>query len=83
MTTMHVSVAINNSKNWKQMGNHLFVINSDLVSVYEGVSYNRFALETVKDLNTTFIVTKSDTWNTVADRFFGTPTAPDFRKVLA
>ena len=76
MTIMNKWIAIGESKNWKQLGNHLFVINSDMVSVYEGVTYDRFAMEAVKDLNVTFLITKNDTWNTVADRFFGKPKGP-------
>ena len=53
-----------------------------MVSVYEGVTYDRFAMETVKDLGVTFLITKNDTWNTVADRFFGKPKAPDVTKVI-
>lgn len=83
MTIMHKDIAINGSKVWRQMGNHLFVIHADLCTVYEGVSYDRFAMDTVKETGKTYVVTKADTWNTLADRFFGTPQAPDFNKVLA
>lgn len=83
MTIMQKYVAINGSKVWRQMGNHLFVINADLCTVYEGVSYDRFAMDTVKETGKTYIVTKDDTWNTLADRFFGTPVAPNFKKAAA
>lgn len=83
MTTMHVSIATEGSSTWRQMGNHLFVIYGDMVKVYEGMTYNRFALETVKDLEKTYLITEADNWETIADRFFGTPVAPNFNKAVA
>ena len=80
---MNVSIAIEGSSTWRQMGNHLFVIYGDMVKVYEGVGYNRFALETVKDLNKTYLITEADNWDTIASRFFGTPVAPNFNKAVA
>lgn len=83
MTVMNKYVAIGTSNTWKQLGNHLFVVNGDLVSVYEGVNYDRFAMETVKDLNKTYTITSRDNWDTIADRFFSTPVAPNFNKAVA
>lgn len=77
MTTeiMATQIAIGSSKVWKQMGNHLFVINADMVNVYEGFGYTGFAMTTVKELHKTFLISNADNWDTIADRFFGKVTA--------
>lgn len=75
---MSIEVAINGAKSYRQLGNHLFVIHSDVASVYEITDYVNYEPKVVKDINKTFTITKNDTWQSLENKFFGDPTPPVF-----
>lgn len=82
MLTIRAKQLQADSDGYKQMGNHVFARSGDLVGVYEILSYTGYEPEMLKDLCKTYVITDSTTYEDLADKFFGNPTAPDFTKVL-
>lgn len=82
MTVQSIETLQAESNTIRQFGNHVFALTDDLVSVYEVVSYENYEPKMIKELNKTYTVTSTMTWNDITDKFFGTPTAPNFNKTI-
>jgi hypothetical protein len=72
------------SKLSKQMGNRIVEARGGKLYGYEVVTYKNYEPDTIKLVNVIDnSVNKVVSWDTAHDLLFGTPTAPDFSRVLA
>lgn len=82
MTTTTIELLKSESNSVRQLGNHVFARNADLISVYEVLTYEDHAPKTLKDLSKTYLLTDRTTWYDIEAWFFGPAVAPSFTKTL-
>lgn len=82
MNTINMQLLKETSDITRHIGNYVFAIKADIANVYEVVTYENYEPVLLKDLQKSYLVTKSTTWDKLYDKFFGTPQQPNFIKVL-